>query len=101
MYVIFNRIKVKKEHLDEFLAGIREHARNSNSEPGCVRYDVLQDMDDPTFVFLYEAFTDEAAFRQHQTHDYYKRWMESSKDWRYVEGHIRHVLDYIYPPEDG
>ena len=100
MYVIFNIIKVREECLDKFITGVQQHARNSSTEPGCVRYEVLQDMVDPHTVCLYEVFQDEAAFRQHLTYDYYKEWMSSSKAWRHSENRIRHVLDYIYRPED-
>ncbi len=100
MYVIFNIIKVREEYLENFLDGVRNHARNSNSEPGCVRYEVLQDVVDPHVVCLYEVFEDETAFNAHRTYDYYQEWMEKSKNWRYSEQRIRHVLDYIYRPED-
>jgi (4S)-4-hydroxy-5-phosphonooxypentane-2,3-dione isomerase len=100
MYVIFNIIKVREEHLEKFLKGVYQHARNSSSEPGCVRYEVLQDVADPQTVCLYEVFRDEAAFKNHQTYDYYKEWMAKSKEWRHSENRIRHVLDYIYGPED-
>jgi autoinducer 2-degrading protein len=101
MYVVLNVIKVKQEHLDRFVEGICEHARHSNAEPGCLRYDVLQDQDDPHLICLYEVFQNENAFEQHLTYDYYKAWMESSKEWRHSEQRIRHVLDYIYRPEDA
>jgi autoinducer 2-degrading protein len=100
MYVIFNIIKVREEHLEKFLKGVYQHARNSSSEPGCVRYEVLQDVADPQTVCLYEVFRDEAAFKEHLTYDYYKEWMTNSKEWRHSENRIRHVLDYIYGPED-
>jgi len=100
MYVIFNIIRVKQECLDKFVVGVREHARNSNAESGCVRYDVLQDKEDPHVICLYEVFQNENAFRKHLTYDYYKAWMERSKEWRHGEQRIRHVLDYIYRSED-
>lgn len=101
MYVILNIIKVKQECLDKFLVGVRVHAHNSSTETGCIRYDVLQDVDDPQTVCLYEVFRDETAFRQHLTYDYYKEWMASSKDWRHTEHRIRHVLDYICRTDEG
>lgn len=100
MYVIFNRIKVKDEHLDDFIEGVKIHAIHSNNEPGCMRYDVLQDISDPQMVFLYEVFENEEAFKSHLTHDYYKEWMAISRDWRHSEERIRHVLDFIYRKED-
>lgn len=101
MYVILNIIRVRDEYLDEFVAGVREHARNSNTEPGCVRYDVLQDKADPRIVCLFEVFQHEDAFEEHLTREYYKAWMEASKEWRHSEQRIRHVLDYVYRGEDA
>lgn len=95
MYVVLNIIKVKREHLAEFVAGVREHAENSRSEPGCARYDVLQDVDDPQTICLYEVFRDQAAFEEHLTYAYYEDWMRRSKDWRHSENRVRRVLDYI------
>lgn len=100
MHVIFNVIRVKKDCLDKFIAGVREHARHSNDEPGCLRYEVLQDTEDPQVVCLHEVFHDEVAFREHLTKDYYKTWMESSRNWRQKRGRIRHVLDYVYRRAD-
>ncbi len=101
MYVIFNIIKVRQEYLDQFLTGVYQHARNSSAEPGCVRYEVMQDVIDPQTVCLYEVFHNEAAFREHLTCDHYKAWMANSKEWRHSEDCTRHVLDYIYGPEQA
>ena len=101
MYVILSVNRIRPEYLDEFVTNVREHARSSNNEPGCLRYEVLQDTTDPQTVCLYEVFRDETAFAEHQTADYYKRWMASSRDWRYDEQRIRHVLDFIHTPLDG
>lgn len=99
MYVIFNIIRVKQEYLEPFLAGVTQHAKNSSAEPGCVRYEVMQDKNEPHIVCLYEVFRDEDAFNKHRTYDFYLTWMESSKHWRHSENRIRHVLDYVYGSE--
>jgi quinol monooxygenase YgiN len=99
MYVIFNIIWVKQEYLEPFLAGVTQHAKNSSAEPGCVRYEVMQDVNEPHIVCLYEVFRDEDAFNKHRTYDFYLTWMESSKHWRHSENRIRHVLDYVYGSE--
>ena len=101
MYVILSVNRVRAEHLDDFVTNVREHAVNSNREPGCLRYEVLQDTSDPQTVCLYEVFHDEAAFAQHQASDHYQRWMALSRSWRHDERRIRHVLDFVYTPLDG
>lgn len=97
MYAILGIIKVKPEHLKDFVANVRRHASNSVREPGCVRFDVLQDRQDPHTICLYEVFRSEADLKTHREQDYYKRWMEMSRDWRDTSSYSRRVLDRIYP----
>ena len=101
MHVIFSINKIRAEHLDQFLREVKVHAKHSNGEAGCLRYDVLQDVDDPQTVCLREVFLDEGAFAQHQAAGYYKEWMEPSKNWRHSEQRIRHVLNYVFRTEDA
>jgi len=100
MYAVLGIIKVKPEHLTEFVEHVRNHARNTVRERGCVRFDVLQDRDDPHTICLYEVFRSEADLNTHRAQDYYKRWMEMSRDWRDTASYSRRVLDHIYPPDD-
>ena len=98
MYVVFSINKVKVEHLDAFVRNVRLHARQSNSEPGCVRYEVLEDTADPQTICLYEVFVDEAGFSAHLRAPYYAEWMQMSREWRHAEQRKRYVLDFIYTP---
>ena len=100
MYAVLGVIKVKPEHLGEFVEKVRAHARNSLREPGCLRFDVLQDTQDPQTICLYEVFRSEADLATHREQHYYKRWMEMSRDWRDGDGSSRRVLDHIHPPDD-
>ena len=97
MYVINGLHKVLPEHLEEYLANVKLHARNSASEPGCLRYDVLQDIEDPTTICLFEVFADEDAFNAHLATDHYKWWMDASRDWRDHAARRRHVMRYVTP----
>ena len=100
MYAILGIIKVKPEHLAEFVENVRIHAAHSVTEPGCLRYDVLQDTSDPCTICLYEVFRSEADLEAHKQHDYYKRWMAMSREWRDSSSYSRRVLDHIHPPDD-
>jgi (4S)-4-hydroxy-5-phosphonooxypentane-2,3-dione isomerase len=95
VHAILGIITVKPAHLDEFVEHVRNHARNSLREPGCVRFDVLQDRDDPLTVVLYEVFRSEADLDRHRAQGHYKRWMEMSRDWRDRSSYSRRVLDPI------
>lgn len=99
MFAILGIVKVKAEHLDQFVAEVRRHAERSIGEPGCLRFDVLQDTEDPQTICLYEVFRSEADLETHRAHDYYARWMEISRDWRDRSAYSRRVLRHIHPPE--
>ena len=97
MYVIMGLHKILPERLEEYLANIAVHARNSSAEPGCVRYEVLQDDDDPTTVCLFEVFEDEAALAAHRKTEQYKWWMDLSREWRDQNALRRHAMRYVTP----
>jgi autoinducer 2-degrading protein len=100
VYTILNIIKVHPEHLKDFVENVRKHARNSLEEPGCLRYEVLQDTRDSQTICLYEVFRTEADLDKHREHDYYKHWMAISRDWRDATSSNRRVLDRVYPSDD-
>jgi autoinducer 2-degrading protein len=99
VYVILGTITVKPAHLEQFLNHVRAHAASSLSEPGCVRYDVLQDRDDPCTICLYEVFRTEQDLHIHHAQDYYKRWMVMSRDWRDTSTYSRRVLTLLNSQE--
>jgi autoinducer 2-degrading protein len=96
VYTVLNIIKVKPEHLKDFVENARKHAKNSLGEPGCLRFEVLQDTRQLETICLYEVFHSEADLDKHREHDYYKRWMAMSRDWRDASSSSRRVLDRIY-----
>ncbi len=69
--------EIDPDNRDAFLAVVHEHAQKTLAEePGCVRFDVLepfavQQLDgtvsdpDPSTVYLYEVYLDDAAFATH------------------------------------
>jgi autoinducer 2-degrading protein len=97
MYVILGTIKVRPEHLEEFVRHVREHAARSAGEAGCLRFDVLQDTADPQTICLYEVFRSEADLDLHRQQDYYQRWMAVSRDWRDHSQYSRRVLRNLHP----
>jgi quinol monooxygenase YgiN len=65
-YVVTVEIEVDPRHLAAFAALVRENARRSrDSEPGCRQFDVCLDPARPNAVFLYERYSDRAAFEAH------------------------------------
>ncbi len=68
MYVITVEFEVKAEHVSAFRAAIDENAALSlANEVECHQFDVCIDAAVPSKFFLYELYTDRAAFEHHLT----------------------------------
>jgi autoinducer 2-degrading protein len=82
MVVLHVTIQVKPEHRAEFLEVVRYDAEHSEKdEPGCLRFDVIQDRDDPLRFYFYEVYRDDAALTAHRDSPHFKYYAEKSKDW--------------------
>ena len=82
MYVITVVFNVKAEHADAFATAMTENARESlETEPGCHQFDVAFAPDDPTTCFLYELYTDKAAFEEHLAAPHFKSFDATVTPW--------------------
>ncbi|MDT8420733.1 MAG: putative quinol monooxygenase [Desulfuromonadales bacterium] len=73
---------VKEQYLDDFKQVMKAQATNSlNREPGCHQFDVCFDPSDARRVFLYELYTDKAAFEDHLKTDHFLNFDSTVKDW--------------------
>lgn len=82
MVVLHVTIQVKPEHVAEFLESARYDAEHSEKdEPGCLRFDVIVDRDDPARFYFYEVYRDEAALAAHRESAHFKHYAEKTQDW--------------------
>ena len=81
MLVYCVHVHVKPEFRQQFIDATLENARNTVQEPGALRFDVLQQADDPNRFILYEVYKDEAAAAAHKETPHYKKWRETVADW--------------------
>ncbi|CAK9037051.1 (4S)-4-hydroxy-5-phosphonooxypentane-2 [Durusdinium trenchii] len=51
-------------------------SRDKSLDPGCVRFDLLRDRDNPNRFLFYEAYTDDEGITQHKTTPHYKAWAD-------------------------
>ena len=80
MFVTLVHCHIKPELLDAFLAATRANHEGSIREPGNLRFDVIQSVEDPTRIVLYEWFSDEAAAMAHREQPHYFEWREATAD---------------------
>jgi (4S)-4-hydroxy-5-phosphonooxypentane-2,3-dione isomerase len=72
---IWVKVKIKPAERERFLAAIEQDALGSErDEPGCCRFNVLQDQADPNTYYFYEVYKDEAALVAHRAAPHYEKW---------------------------
>ena len=82
MVILHVTIQVKPEHVAEFLEVVRHDAEHSEKdEPGCLRFDVIQDRDDGNRFYFYEVYKDEAALAAHRQTPHFKFYAEKTEPW--------------------
>ena len=80
MIVTCVHVHVKPEHTESFIEASVLNHKGSVKEPGNLRFDFVQQTDDPTRFLLYEAFESEEAVLIHKTMDHYLKWRDTVKD---------------------
>ena len=77
MYAIIAPIQIKEGAKDKFLEALLPNAQGAaNTEPGCLRFDVIQDAGDTNRLWVYEIYVDEAAFHAHTSSEHYLKAIE-------------------------
>lgn len=74
-------VHVKPENRQQFIEATLENARNTVQESANLRFDVIQQSDDPNRFILYEVYPDEAGARDHKQTPHYARWREAVAPW--------------------
>jgi autoinducer 2-degrading protein len=81
MFVLFVSVKIRPEKRQRFLDAIEDDSICSvRDEPGCHRFDVLQDNNDPDHYYFHEVYDDEAAFQEHLKTPHLGRWREAAAE---------------------
>ena len=67
MHIVFVLVTVKPSMIEEFERALLHNARESvKTDPGCLRFDVSQQQDDPTRWLLYEVYDAPEAHAAHR-----------------------------------
>lgn len=81
MYVTLVHVRVKPRRVADFIAATRANHLASVNEPGNLRFDVLQQADDPARFVLYEAYASAADAAAHKQAGHYLAWRDAVADW--------------------
>jgi len=80
MLIVHVHVRVRPGRAADFLAATLVNARASLGEPGVLRFDVIQDNDDPDHVVLVEVYRDTAAAAAHKQEPHYVTWRDAVAD---------------------
>lgn len=81
MIVYCVEVKVTAGNEEDFKAACEENHRGTRQEKGNIRFDVLQQTDNPECFFLYEAYESEEAVNAHKGTAHYLKWREKVAPW--------------------
>ena len=77
MFIVHVDIRVRPESVEDFKKACADNAQNSVKEAGIVRFDVIQQSDDPTRFVLVEAYLDDSGVEKHKQTAHYNKWRQT------------------------
>ena len=93
-------MRVKPEGRERFLKAIEVDAVGSErDEPGCMRFNVLHDREDPNVYYFYEVYRDEAALEAHRAAPHYAVWRAAADTLDGTPQAVR--CDSVFPADAG
>ncbi len=80
MLIVHVHIHVKPEAVEAFRDATIENAARSMKERGIDRFDLIQQVDDPTRFMLVEIYRNAEAAAEHKKTDHYAKWRDAVAD---------------------
>src|SRR6201981_2155521 len=82
MLAMWVKVRVKPDARESFLKAIEVDAVGSErDEPGCMRFNVLQDAQDQNVYYFYEVYRDAASLEAHRAAPHYAVWRGAAEPW--------------------
>ena len=98
MIVVHVHVHVIADHVEVFKLATIDNARNSVLEPGIARFDVIQQVDDPTRFVLVEIYRSAEATVAHKQTAHYARWRDAVQDMM-AEPRSAVKFDNVFPSD--
>jgi len=99
MFVVHVNVRVKPEFVEAFIEATVENARSSVQEPGIARFDVIQQLDDPTRFVLIEVYRTPADPAEHKKTAHYQTWRDTVADMM-AEPRSSVKYDNVFPDDE-
>ena len=100
MFIVHVFVHVKDGQIEDFKSATVENASNSVKEPGVARFDIIQQMDDPTRFVLVEVYRTPDDPARHKETAHYQKWRDTVAD---MMAEPRSSIKYanVFPDEQG
>ena len=100
MNIVLVHVHVKPEFVDAFKKASLDNASNSVKEEGVARFDVIQQVDDPTRFILVEVYKTAEAQSAHKETAHYLKWRDTVAD---MMADPRQGIKYsnVFPEDSG
>ena len=101
LHVIHAPLPIQADKVDAFIAAVRlDGLGSTQEEPGCLRFDVYQNINKPQELYLYEVYVNKAAFEYHTRTPHIAKWRETVKDWYAGERSGGRRGRNVWPPDN-
>jgi (4S)-4-hydroxy-5-phosphonooxypentane-2,3-dione isomerase len=100
MLIVHVHVRVRPGRITDFLAATLVNARASLGEPGVLRFDVIQDDEDPGHVVLVEVYRDADAATAHKQEPHYATWRDAVAGMM-AEPRASTRFSAVFPARDG
>ncbi|MBN2342463.1 MAG: antibiotic biosynthesis monooxygenase [Deltaproteobacteria bacterium] len=77
MVIVHVFVDVKPDDVEAFKAASTANAKGSIQEPGIARFDVVQDIENPTQFILVEVYRTAEAPAKHKETSHYQTWRDT------------------------
>lgn len=77
MFVLLVDVRVKPEQRASFVEACRLNHEGTRREPGNLRWDLLENEEEPGHYTLYEVYRDKAALEAHQQQPHFLAWRKA------------------------
>ena len=78
MYIVVVHSHIQPEQVERFREITIQNAEASRREDGCVRFDIIQQIDDSTRFTFIEMFKSEQAGAIHRETGHFKKWLDEA-----------------------
>ena len=100
MFVVHVHVHVKPESVDAFREATMENAKSSVQEPGIARFDVMQQMNDPTRFVLVEVYRTPDDPTRHKETAHYQTWRDTVAEMM-AESRQSEKFANVFPADAG